>query len=116
MSVSGNWQALGATGTNGCGSEGGGFGGGSGGAMLLEADTLEVFSPATLRANGGNGGNSQGNGGSGGTSTQTAQPGGNGLANGGGGGGGAVGRIRLRAGTSCTIAGTFSPSPSRSCP
>jgi hypothetical protein len=118
LDVRGSVQANGADGVNGCSSEGGGGGGGSGGGILLEGSRLNLNAGATLQANGGDGGGGAGGGagGSGGLRGSAVQDGQDGSSNGGGGGGGAVGRVRLRAGVTCTISGSSSPSSSNACP
>ena len=115
-----------------------GEGGGSGGAILLEAPLVTVPSGAGLYANGGGGScgitgagqagqrsttpaagqtcsGQNGNGGNGSTGTIAATSGGNksGLDSIGGGGGGGAGRIRINLiGSSFAPGGTISPPPS----
>jgi hypothetical protein len=117
LRITGAVLSNGGQGVTGCGSEGGGTGGGSGGAILLEGDVVDVAAAAQVTANGGRGGNGRngGSGGLGGTATSAAQNGQNHGSNGGGGGGGAVGRIRVNAASSCTLAGAISPAASRGC-
>ena len=105
LSISGVIRANGGSGATPCGSsdEGGGTGGGSGGAILLEGKTVAA-SGATLQANGGSGGRngqyagvySCGNSSGGSGSTDASTSGGNGTSCQGGssGGGGGFGRIR----------------------
>ncbi len=118
VEVRGSLRVDGANGSNGCGSEGGGTGGGSGGGILLEAARTTLVSGATLSSNGGKGGNGGGggSGGAGGTGSAGAKAGSSHSSNGGGGGGGSVGRIRLRAGLRCELAGSVSPAASTACP
>ena len=92
--ATGSLSADGGFGSRGCGNDNGATGGGSGGAVLIEARSLDVGS-ATLSARGGDGGSSDGNGGRGATNANSSgDNGGSGGLNGGGGGGGGYGRIR----------------------
>jgi len=100
--VRGTVAVDGAEGAAGCYLAAGGTGGGSGGALLFEAQTIDVLG-ATLRARGGRGGKGA-NGASGGEGALAAgEPGGAGgvLGFGAGGGGGGYGRIKLDGKTSC---------------
>jgi hypothetical protein len=84
--------------------------------VLLEAARLSVVAGASVLANGGAGGSADAAGGAGGTASSGARDGGDHGSNGGGGGGGSVGRTRLRGTLTCSIAGTYSPVASQSCP
>lgn len=128
----------GTTGGDDCGG-----GGGAGGAILLEAATITLNAGSWLSANGGAGGggqdsgdgldgaagpessvtpaaggngpNSAGNGGNGATRTTAATVGLDPTGNAGAGGGGAgLGRIRLNAGTSCSLISGSNRSPMHS--
>ncbi|HKU36870.1 MAG TPA: C-type lectin domain-containing protein [Polyangiales bacterium] len=98
LSVSGQITANGSVGVIPSLSQHGGSGGGSGGAILVEAGKLSLAASA-LSVNGGPGTNGAGSGGAGGaSSTSSSVAGGDGgsgsATSGGGGGGGGYGRIR----------------------
>lgn len=102
------------TANGGSGAEGG-KSGGPGGADGTDG-TIDTSSVATSTGNSGTGGD----GGDGAAGTKAPVKGGNeggGGTGGGGGGGGAAGIIRLRGGTSCSIAaGVISPPATQQCP
>lgn len=96
--LTGEINATGGRGRNGCENDSGGGGGGSGGAVLLEATTMMAPNP-TIRVLGNSGGDGNGSGGSAGNGAGNANAmGAAGEAsdsNGAGGGGGGYGRVRF---------------------
>jgi hypothetical protein len=137
--VSGTLNAPGLGGAKAPAIGNGGSGGGSGGVILLEGAVITLTGLAAIAANGGGGGEGGGlifdgaagtaglfdggaapggstaqgggGGGHGATQSQAAHIGDDATIGGGGGGGGGLGRIRLRAGLSCSVGAQVILSP-----